>query len=138
MSAPVSMPESISLAFHAMALLASGRKGGRLSLARLRVGNASRDHLSKVLQRLVRAGLVTSRRGARGGFSLARPAGSITLLDIWSALEGPAEEAGCPLHEHGCPIGNCVFGDMIRESNRSITAYFAGTTLDAFASAGAE
>jgi Rrf2 family protein len=132
------MPESISLAFHAMALLASGGTGGRLSLSRLRVGNASRDHLSKVLQRLVRAGLVTSRRGARGGFSLARPAGAITLLDIWSALEGPAEEAECPLHEHGCPIGTCVFGDMIRESNRSITAYFAETTLDTFASAGGD
>ncbi len=138
MTAPVTIPESVSLAFHAMVLLAADSSDGRLSIARLRVGETSLDHLSKVLQRLVRAGIVTSRRGARGGFRLARPAREITLLDIWVALEGAAEHTSCPLHEDGCPIGSCVFGNLIEESNARIARYFADTTLASFAAPGGE
>jgi Rrf2 family protein len=132
MAAPVTIPESVSLAFHAMVLLAADPSDGRLSIAKLRVGKTSLDHLSKVLQRLVRAGLVTSRRGARGGFRLAKPAGEITLLDIWVALEGTAECTPCLLHMNGCPIGSCVFGNLIAESNTAFERYFAGTTLTSF------
>ena len=138
MTAPFTIPESVSLAFHAMAILASDPSDGRLSIARLRVGKTSLDHLSKVLQRLVRAGLVTSRRGARGGFLLARPAGEITLLDIWVALEGAVGYASCPLHEDGCPVGSCVFGNLIEDSNRGIERYFADTTLASLAATGVE
>jgi Rrf2 family protein len=121
-----------------MAILASSEGTGRYSISRLKVGDASLDHLSKVLQRLVRAGLVSSRRGARGGFMLTRPAEEITLLDIWTALEGPVDQVSCPLHDSGCPIGRCVFGTRIEESNRKITEYFAETTLASFARSGGE
>jgi Rrf2 family iron-sulfur cluster assembly transcriptional regulator len=45
--------------------------------------------LSKIFQRLVRSGLVRSRRGFRGGFLLARPASQITLREVVEALQGP-------------------------------------------------
>jgi Rrf2 family protein len=45
--------------------------------------------LAKILQRLASKGLIRSRRGFRGGFLLARPAGNITLREIVEALEGP-------------------------------------------------
>jgi Rrf2 family protein len=45
--------------------------------------------LSKIFQRLVRSGLVRSRRGFRGGFLLARPASQITLREVIEALQGP-------------------------------------------------
>jgi len=41
---------------------------------------------------LTRAGLLGAHPGCRGGYVLARPAGSITLRDIVEALEGPIEE----------------------------------------------
>ena len=62
---------------------------------------------SKVLQSLGRVGLVESRRGAMGGYTLARPADEIPMLDILTALEGPlavtecVEEGSC-IHEAGC------------------------------------
>jgi Rrf2 family protein len=124
----------VSLAFHALAILACAPPGERYSISRLRVGEASVDHLSKVLQRLVRAGLLSSRRGARGGFSLRRPAYEISLLDIWTALEGPIEDAPCPLHGNGCPITRCVFGDWISQGNRTLADYFSETTLEMLAS----
>lgn len=45
--------------------------------------------LENILLALRRAGLVISRRGAEGGFRLARPAGEITLADVLRAVEGP-------------------------------------------------
>jgi Rrf2 family protein len=45
--------------------------------------------LEQVFQDLRRAGLVTSKRGPRGGYQLAMPANQIRLSDILRALEGP-------------------------------------------------
>jgi Rrf2 family transcriptional regulator, cysteine metabolism repressor len=45
-------------------------------------------YLDQLLTLLRRAGLVRSVRGPRGGHELARAAGSITLMDVLSALEG--------------------------------------------------
>jgi len=48
----------------------------------------SRNHLTKVIRNLARAGFVTTRRGAGGGFHLARPAESINVGEVARALEG--------------------------------------------------
>jgi Rrf2 family protein len=45
--------------------------------------------LENILSELRRAGLVMSRRGAEGGWWLARPAEKITLADVFRAVEGP-------------------------------------------------
>lgn len=48
-----------------------------------------KQYLDQLLMILKRSGLVSSLRGRRGGYRLARPAGSITLLEAITALEGP-------------------------------------------------
>ena len=50
--------------------------------------DAPESFVSKVLQQLVQAGLVTSQRGMRGGFQLARRAADISLLEVVEAIEG--------------------------------------------------
>ncbi|GAA3470467.1 RrF2 family transcriptional regulator [Nonomuraea roseola] len=52
-------------------------------------------YLKKRLQVLVRAGILASAPGARGGFLLARPPERITLMDVVTALEGPDEAFRC-------------------------------------------
>jgi Rrf2 family protein len=47
-----------------------------------------RPYLSRVLHTLRRSGLVRAKRGYRGGFALARPAGGISMLDVAEAIEG--------------------------------------------------
>jgi Rrf2 family protein len=51
--------------------------------------------LSKVLQQLVRARLIHSQRGSGGGYALAVPAASISLLDVVQAMEGPLRLNQC-------------------------------------------
>jgi Rrf2 family transcriptional regulator, cysteine metabolism repressor len=54
--------------------------------------------LEQLFSTLRRAGLLTSQRGAKGGYQLARPAAEITVLEIVQALDGTigeeAKEAG--------------------------------------------
>jgi Rrf2 family protein len=45
--------------------------------------------LENILMQLRHAGLVESRRGADGGYRLARPAGDVTLADVIRAIDGP-------------------------------------------------
>ena len=57
--------------------------------------------LMNVLKRLSAAGYVTSVRGARGGYHLARPLGEITLGDLTCELEGPIRRSDCISHVTG-------------------------------------
>lgn len=50
--------------------------------------NVTTMFLQKIMASLMEAGLVTSYRGANGGFRLSRPAEEITLLDVLEAMEG--------------------------------------------------
>jgi Rrf2 family protein len=45
--------------------------------------------LEGILTQLRRAGLVLSKRGAEGGYRLARPAAEIAVADVFRALDGP-------------------------------------------------
>jgi Rrf2 family protein len=50
-----------------------------------------KQYLDQLMLTLKKAGLVASSRGRQGGYKLARPANSISLLDVVVALEGPVE-----------------------------------------------
>jgi Rrf2 family protein len=52
-------------------------------------------YLNKQLQALVRAGILESLPGARGGFRLARPPSKITLMDVVAAIEGTQDAFRC-------------------------------------------
>lgn len=66
-------------------------------------------YLSKVLQILARAGIVQSIPGRRGGFTLARPADQLSVLDVVNAVDSLERIRQCPLklesHAHQlCPL----------------------------------
>jgi Rrf2 family protein len=51
--------------------------------------------LAKVLQKLVKQGLLVSQHGAEGGYALAREASTITAFDVIRAIEGPIFITSC-------------------------------------------
>ncbi|MBE9486802.1 MAG: Rrf2 family transcriptional regulator [Chloroflexi bacterium] len=58
--------------------------------------------LTKILQPLIKAGIVSSQRGVGGGFLLAKDPGEITLLDIFQAEEGQLKLNYCLLDSEAC------------------------------------
>lgn len=61
------------------------------------------NFLRKIVQLLTKSSLVLSHRGVGGGIELARPAASITLLDVMEAAEGKLALNKCLIHEGFCP-----------------------------------
>ena len=72
------------------------------------------EYLLKILQQLVRANVLRSKRGPRGGFSLARPVAKITLLDMIEAVDGPIT-AELNLTEHNKKDKYCIKSDQAYE-----------------------
>lgn len=64
----------------------------------------SRNHLNKVIQRLAKHGLVTTRRGAGGGAMLARPASEIGLGDVVRILEQDQALVECFTADGACCV----------------------------------
>src|SRR5262249_25076654 len=58
--------------------------------------------LAKVLQRLVRRGLLASQQGTRGGYQLARRPSLISVADVIQAIEGPVAVTACTDREGNC------------------------------------
>jgi Rrf2 family transcriptional regulator, nitric oxide-sensitive transcriptional repressor len=74
----------------------------------------SRNHLTKIVQRLAHGGIVVTRRGGAGGARLARPAGDIRLGEVVRLLE-----TGQPLVECFAPAGgSCVIDGQCRLKGR--------------------
>ena len=69
------------------------------------------DYVEQIFLRLRRAGLVSSVRGAKGGYRLSREPADITIRDIVEAAEGSTFEVNCefhPVNDHRCsPEANC-------------------------------
>jgi Rrf2 family protein len=76
--------------------LAKQPKGKIVSLAEVaKEEKLPEKFLAKIFQNLARSGLVTSHRGARGGFSLARPANQITVKELLESIQGPIHFTRC-------------------------------------------
>ena len=67
------------------------------------VTGVPRAYLAKIIQALVRAGLVQTRQGPRGGVSLLRDPGTITLRQMVEAVEGPIRLNRCLVRAGECP-----------------------------------
>jgi Rrf2 family protein len=57
--------------------------------------------MAKVLQRLVRRGLLASHQGTRGGYQLARVPAQISVADVIQAIEGPVTVTACSTDDGG-------------------------------------
>ena len=128
MSSPVAIPEAVSLAIHALSKLAASRDE-HLVLSDLLIKPGSANHLSKVLQKLTRAGMVSSKRGKGGGFILAVHPAEIRLMDVWIVLEGTFVSGICPFTGQGCELGSCLFGTVVEDASYLIRRYFTDHTV---------
>lgn len=86
--------------------------------------------VSKLLKQLQRAGLVSSTRGLRGGYQLARPASEISAAAILDALEGPLALTDCSAGHGQCEIEqSCRVGRVWQRLNQAIRRSLHEVTL---------
>ena len=92
--------------------------------------------MAKILRGLVRAGLLHSARGVHGGFTLARPAAEINLLEVVEAIEGPIALTKCVPDAEGCEHSfNCPANAVWATIQEQIGDSLREVTLEALISA---
>lgn len=85
-----------------------------------------------VLADLTRAGIVTGSAGRRGGYRLAAPADSITLLQVVDAAESEGDPPRCVLRGMPCDSGKpCAVHATVAEATRAARAAMGGTSMAA-------
>ncbi len=130
MNSLMRISEAGSIAIHALALIAGRDRSGKTSSSEIaKTFGISRNHLSKVMQQLVKAGLLESDRGPAGGFRLAKSPDRISLLDIYRVTEGSLSLKQCLLNKKFCFGEKCVMGGLLAKINKELYGYLKNTSL---------
>lgn len=84
----------------------------------------------KLLKMLARSGLVEARRGAHGGYRLARKPADITAAEVIDALEGPVSITECSVADRHCEIeAQCTVGSAWQRINIAIRRALSDISL---------
>lgn len=115
----------------AMRHLAAGEPGSSSSAREIAESYAiPAELLAKVLQRLVRARLLVSVQGTRGGYKLGRPAHQMTVADVIQAIDGPVAVTACSPTNHTCEqFERCEIRDPLWKIKSRIVDALATVSL---------
>jgi Rrf2 family protein len=88
------------------------------------------EALAKILQRLVKAGLLRSQHGTNGGYTLARDAGAISAFEVIRAIDGPLFITSCVTVRGECDqVERCNIREPLRRVNHSIEEVLKSITI---------
>src|SRR3954463_5420827 len=91
--------------------------------------------LAKILQRLVRRGLLASQQGTRGGYQLARAPIQISVADVIQAIDGPVTVTACSTDEGTCDqFAKCNVRDPLWRVRERILSALGECTIAELAS----
>lgn len=129
MSKVLNISEAASIAIHSMALIARSKELLNAHEIAETTG-FSKNHISKVLQQLVKNNYLNSTRGPRGGFELKRRPEEISLLEIYRIIDGEIDSGtGCKMHCDNCPFNDCIFGGLTEKFSREFRQYLTEKNL---------
>jgi Rrf2 family protein len=122
MQSTLKISDAAAIALHAADCLAAA--GKPLTPARdiAKALDVPYNHLSKVLQRLTKAGLVLTARGPKGGFALSPAGKAATIGDFIAVMDGRPAPKACLLKHRVCGRRACIFGDFLAETGRRFEA----------------
>lgn len=113
-----------------MVLLAS--QPGQVPMTKYQLADAeaiSPAYVQQLMMALRLAGLVKSHRGRSGGFSLTRPAETITVADVLKAVEGDVMPAPCHGPEHCDRAATCPTRPLWQRAADLLDDLFANTSV---------
>jgi len=95
--------------------------------------NIPKSFLAKILQNLARSEILESKKGANGGFVLAKELGDITIYDVITASEGKTPAIfDCTQYTNSCPnglIGNCAISPFLLRFQSKVDTFLLNITL---------
>jgi Rrf2 family transcriptional regulator, nitric oxide-sensitive transcriptional repressor len=127
----VMLSQTAEYALRAIVTMAQSEAVGKTAQEISRASQVPLDYLSKVLNSLARAGIVTSQRGRGGGFSLASPASQMTVLDVVNAVDPIRRIRSCPLRLQAHATQMCPLHRKLDDALAMVEEAFASTSIAA-------
>jgi Rrf2 family protein len=123
------LSQTVEYALRAVAHLADQSPDAQTTDQIAAITRVPKPYLSKVLQSLVRAGIVHSQRGVGGGISLARSPDELTILDVVTAVEPIGRIRTCPLGLAAHGVRLCPLHKRLDNALAMVEDAFRHTTL---------
>lgn len=123
------LSQTVEYALRAIVHLAASAPDARTTDQIAEATHVPKAYLSKVLQSLVRAGLVHSQRGVGGGMTLVEAPDQVTILQVVNAVEPIQRIRTCPLglSTHGTKL--CPLHRRLDDAMAAVEQAFATTRL---------
>ncbi|MEN1937856.1 Rrf2 family transcriptional regulator [Paenibacillus sp. 102] len=113
--------KATNYALHTMVYLTLAPKGKAIGVEQLaKIQNLSPTYLSKILTKLVKAGLIESNPGVNGGYSIVRKSGDISFLDVIQAIEGKTTLFTCSLEHEDFKNADCLIENVMFEAEKKM------------------
>jgi Rrf2 family protein len=124
----INISEATSIAIHSLAIIS--RKEEMVNAQYLSdVTGFSKNHISKVLQILVKQGYIASTRGPKGGFKTLMDTGNLTLLEIYELFDGHINSDFCKNHKEICPFIDCSISEIIDDLTKTFIEKFGNKKI---------
>lgn len=128
----IQLSEATAIALHSMIYIVN-RENNTVSLKEIaQKFKISENHLSKVLQRLVKAGFLTSAKGPKGGFQIIKEKTNSSFMDIYETIEGKSVKKTCLFSSKPQDCSSCIMGNMIHNINKEFSTYMTNHTITDF------
>lgn len=119
----IKLSEATSIALHSMIYI-TNRENECVSLKEIaKKFKISENHLSKVLQRLVKAGFIESIKGPKGGFKIRSNKKNLSFMKIYETIEGKIQKQDCLFLGNSTSCSDCIMGNVIHKINDEFIDY---------------
>lgn len=125
--------KEIDYGLRAMIVISSSSEGLHTSKEISQKFKIPYNFLSLILPKLVRAGLIYSVQGPKGGYRLARASSEINFLQIIEAINGPIDLINCNTPGQCTLESFCGMLEVWGKLKSNMENYFRQVTLDRFA-----
>lgn len=126
----INISEATAIGLH-VAIYIANRKGKVVPLKEMASAfSVSENHLSKVLQRLVKSGIISSVKGPKGGFSIIDGKENSTLMDIYESIEGEYIRKDCLFASRHFTSCCCIMKPLISSINNTFEDFMKNNHLN--------
>ncbi|MCF6169545.1 MAG: Rrf2 family transcriptional regulator [Bacteroidales bacterium] len=124
----INFSDAASIGIHSSILIAKSDKPMNAIQLSEKIGS-SKHNIGKVLQRLVKDGILKSFRGPTGGFMLKKKPSEILIYDIYRSIDGELEQGECHQDAHICPFDKCIRENIVKEITAEFVNHLKANTL---------
>ena len=127
----IKLSEGTAIALHSIVYINNKSEPSTVKEISTKFG-ISDNHLSKVLQHLVKVGVLVSVKGPKGGFSIKDKYRNMSLMDIYEIFEGKFEGRKCLFSNGKGVCEECIMSDFVTNMDNQFIEYMNNKTISDF------